>query len=125
MTKAKVYRGAMMIDKQVRIGSIRQQRRHKLFMGELTFFVEQWIAPPIHACRLFDRNPSKRRRLSLLHPETSHVDASYDNSFITLQHTSPSSIRLDYEALAQDFVRACQIGGGSVVNMSCAASRNQ
>ncbi|GAN05157.1 hypothetical protein MAM1_0083c04626 [Mucor ambiguus] len=63
---------------------------------------------------LFDRNPSKRRRLSLLHPETSHVDTNYDNSVITLQHTSPSSNRLDYEALAQDFVRACQIGGGSV-----------
>ncbi|CEP17288.1 hypothetical protein [Parasitella parasitica] len=62
---------------------------------------------------LFDRNPSKKRRLSLLHPETSHLDANYDNTVINIQHTSSSSNRLDFEALAQDFVRACQIGGGS------------
>lgn len=86
-------------------------------MGKLALYHTQ-ISPPTQQCRLFDRSPSKRRRLSLLHPETSHVDANYDNSVITLQHASPSSIRLDYEALSQDFVRACQIGGGVVVSMS-------
>lgn len=61
---------------------------------------------------IFNRNPSKRRRLDLLHPETKE-NANYDNSVIT---HPVSGLRIDYESLTVDFVRACQINGGNVAD---------
>lgn len=62
--------------------------------------------------RIFNRNPSKRRRLDLLHPET-NSDVQYDTSVV---NHAASSHRIDYDTLVHDFLRSCQIGGGNVVN---------
>ncbi|KAI9481474.1 MAG: hypothetical protein EXX96DRAFT_566905 [Benjaminiella poitrasii] len=59
---------------------------------------------------LFNKNPSKRRRLHLLHPET--TNESRYNNFVVNHITSTQ--RIDYDALANDFVRACQIAGNNV-----------
>ncbi|KAI7901563.1 uncharacterized protein BX663DRAFT_513291 [Cokeromyces recurvatus] len=59
---------------------------------------------------LFNKNPSKRRRLHLLHPETSNE--SLYNNFVVNHITSTH--RINYETLASDFVRACQMGGNNV-----------
>lgn len=63
--------------------------------------------------RIFNRNPSKRRRLDLLHPETK-TDVNYDKSVVNY---SASSLRIDYEVLTHDFVRASQMSGGNVVSV--------
>ncbi len=65
-------------------------------------------------CRIFNRNPSKRRRLDLLHPETK-TDVDYDKSVVNY---SASTLRIDYEALTHDFVRASQMSGGNVVSIN-------
>ncbi|KAI9262582.1 hypothetical protein EDC94DRAFT_659447 [Helicostylum pulchrum] len=58
---------------------------------------------------IFNRNPSKRRRLDLLHPETKN-DINYDKSVVNY---AASSHRIDYDTLTHDFVRACQMNGGN------------
>lgn len=63
--------------------------------------------------RIFNRNPSKRRRLDLLHPETKS-DVQYDKSVVNY---TASSHRIDYDTLTHDFVRACQINGGNAVSI--------
>lgn len=61
---------------------------------------------------IFNKNPSKRRRLDLLHPETKS-DVHYDKSVVNY---TASSHRIDYDALTQEFVRTCQINGGNTVS---------
>ncbi|KAI9013358.1 mediator complex subunit 23-domain-containing protein [Phycomyces nitens] len=60
---------------------------------------------------LFSGKPPKRRRLDLLHPITdtnSDLALVYDNSVVSFP---PSTTRINYDALAQEFVRTCQPGG--------------
>ncbi|CDS02982.1 hypothetical protein LRAMOSA00384 [Lichtheimia ramosa] len=65
-------------------------------------------------CGYFSRKPSKRRRVSLLHPKTeqAHADqtALDDSPMVAfLLQTS----RLDYDTLANDFLRTCVVGNMS------------
>ncbi|KAL0075593.1 mediator complex subunit 23-domain-containing protein [Phycomyces blakesleeanus] len=60
---------------------------------------------------LFSGKPPKRRRLDLLHPisdANSDLTLVYDNSVIPFP---PSTTRINYNALALEFVRTCQPGG--------------
>ncbi|KAI8145206.1 mediator complex subunit 23-domain-containing protein [Fennellomyces sp. T-0311] len=63
-------------------------------------------------CGYFSRRPPKRRRVSVLHPGNDTTDpfSSDDSAMIAyLLQTS----RLDYDALAQDFLRASVVGNMS------------
>ncbi|CEI94172.1 hypothetical protein RMCBS344292_08393 [Rhizopus microsporus] len=55
--------------------------------------------------RAFYGNPTKKRRLNLLHPDTK--ESIYDQGLIQLPLTS--SI-IDYESIVSDFIRTCQVG---------------
>ncbi|OBZ83488.1 Mediator of RNA polymerase II transcription subunit 23 [Choanephora cucurbitarum] len=61
---------------------------------------------------LFDKSPSRKRRRYLLHPETKD-EHNYKNTIVNHIHTTH---RIDCEALALDFVRASQVGGGNITD---------
>lgn len=66
---------------------------------------------PKISCSFFSRKPPKRRRLNILHPETTEATidrlSMYDNSMITFPLQTS---RIDYDALVLDFLRACVVG---------------
>lgn len=57
----------------------------------------------------YDRNPTKKRRLNLLHPKM--TDNKYDHELIQLPL---SSNLIDYDALTSDFIKTCQMGNNVV-----------